>query len=162
MPRTVNLPRYLGLAAILGGVMLAEPGPATAQDDSAIGARDTVITAVGTFEIGEIAIGDRFPPDCENPGSVDCQLAREGYQVLVIWLEPGGGADHATIAKRLGEVNLFEVYANVRLVAADGVETESSSFGMMNDRFFVAFTPEVKGGVYELRWPGNAPVKLAE
>jgi PBP1b-binding outer membrane lipoprotein LpoB len=42
-----------------------------------------VITPAGKFDIVEVEISDRFPPNCTSstPG---CQQAKSGYRVLVI------------------------------------------------------------------------------
>ena len=56
-----------------------------------------------------------------------CQPAKEGFQVLVAWLEKKDGSDPGSV-----EGKLFDASKGVSVKAEDGSQTDSFSAGLTN------------------------------
>ena len=86
-----------------------------------------------------------------------CQPAKEGFQVLVVWLEKKDGSDPGSV-----EGKLFDASKGVPVKAEDGSQTDSFSAGLTNGKLFVAFTPPVSARNFTLPWPDNSPIELGK
>ena len=113
-----------------------------------------VSTSLGRFAIAKVELADRFPPDCEGPPSPMCEHAKQGYQVLIVWLEPQEGQKTAEVASKLADAS-----KGVEVVAEDGSRTKCCVWGgMLDGKLLLAFTPEASDKKFGLVWPGNAAV----
>lgn len=150
-----------GVISALVAIAVAPPvfGQPAVQSRDAAAASTAITTVLGKFGIGSVDVGDRFPPGCDNPGVPDCERVKEGYQVVVVWLEAQDGQDLPSLMRN---ANILDMSASVVVVADDGTRTERFSFGMREGNVFVAFTPKTTEKNFKLFWPGNPEIALAK
>ena len=129
--------------------------PATTPEPASAPAGETSIeTPIGTFVITGVDLAERFPPDCD-PSSPMCDQAKEGYQILAVWLDRADGGDPSEIG-----LDIFKHSEEVYAVAGDGSRMKRIGGGLMEGRLFVFFTPAASARDFTLYWPGNPAIEL--
>ncbi len=131
--------------------------------ESGTPSRPSIQTAAGTLVVTDVQISDKFPPDCSS--TPDCLEARDGYQIVIVWLEkPGGGSVGDISDKLFGEaVNyLGEKDSQAYLTSGGGDRCGFASIRIFEDKFGLAFgSPQGVHG-FTLTWPGNDPLQIGE
>lgn len=111
-------------------------------------------TPAGPFEIEEVQLTDRFPPDCVSGSVGGCSVAKSGYQVLIVWVAPPeefeGNLKQAMTAEK--------PYVSLE----DGSQLDFAISGIASQRYFLAFTPPSSETNFTLHWPDNPPIELEQ
>ncbi|MBN1979477.1 MAG: hypothetical protein JW918_18930 [Anaerolineae bacterium] len=121
-------------------------------------------TSAGTLIIAKVELADSFPPGCSSGPT--CSHAKEGYQVLILWLERPDGGDIREISDELfGETLPYLTSdSGAYVTASDG---SKGRLGIThidddNNRFALVFGATDSGRDFTLTWPGNPPIDLGK
>jgi hypothetical protein len=127
-------------------------------------AQPQIETSASTLVIAEVELANRFPPGCSFGPT--CNQAKEGYQVLIVWLERPDGEDIREISDELFGETLPYLTSDSKayVTASDG---SKGGLGIThvdddNNRFALVFGATDSGRDFTLTWPGNPPIDLGK
>jgi hypothetical protein len=115
----------------------------------------TIQTLVGTLDIADVQLVDRWPPFCPPP---PCPvMVAPGKQLLAISLAKPDQSNFSD--DELGQV--FGESVGAHVTAADGSDWGvSPDAGWWSGMIHVSFEVPATAHGFKLLWPGNAPVDL--
>ncbi len=150
-----NQPPFNVLLGLLGSEVRnppanQEPEP---EPEQPIG---TINTSVGVLHITGYDISNRFPPNCDT-SSPPCSFAKDGFQVLIVWLDRADGGSIVDLGS-----TIFDASEGAYVIGSDGSRSDRFTGGIMQGRGFVGFSPLVNTQPYQFIWPGNEPVILGQ
>lgn len=121
-------------------------------------------TKAGPVLIERAELLERFPVGCSTTNPA-CNAARDGYQLLVLWLRrPGGGKIGEISADLFGEViNYLRAGSHgVYVTTADGSEARLAAAQFSEGEFVLIFgLPQGAPGSLKLTWPGNRQLDIS-
>lgn len=121
-------------------------------------------TKAGPVLIERAELLERFPISCSTTNPA-CNAARDGYQLLVLWLRrPGGGKIGEISADLFGEVinYLPEGAHDAYVTTADGSEAGLAAVHLPEGEFVLIFgLPQGAPGSLKLTWPGNRQLDIS-
>jgi len=121
-------------------------------------------TKAGPVLIERAELLERFPAGCSTSNPA-CNAAKEGYQLLVLWLaRPGGGKMSEISANLFGEViNYLPASSHdVYVTTADGSEAGLAAAQFPEGEFVLIFgLPQGATGSLQLTWPGNRQLDIS-
>jgi hypothetical protein len=114
-----------------------------------------VDTSFGHMILSEADWSDTYPQDCmmENEGM--CWAPEEGYQVLMLWVEPPQGWDEGLVRN-----GLFDTCNEAVIRASNDEEFRGVSGGIFEDRFYLVFYIADGAHGLELTWFGSEPIRI--
>ena len=156
--------RLLKRTIILAVVTLATASLACNLTGSpASQSRPELETAAGTMVIAEVELASRFPPGCSSGPT--CKGARNGHQILIVWLErPDGGSIGEVSGKLFGEtLSLLNDDSEAYVTASDGSQAGLAIAHVSDDdRFALVFAPLDSAHGFQLTWPDNPTIDLGK
>ena len=121
-------------------------------------------TKAGPVLIERAELLNRFPAGCSTANPA-CNAAKEGYQLLVLWLARPGGSEMNEISGDLfGEViNYLPAGSHdVYVTTADGSEAGLAAAQFPEGEFVLIFgLPQGAPGSLKLTWPGNRELDIS-
>jgi hypothetical protein len=138
---------FLMICLTLGALSLAACGAPAA----------TIKTPSGSLVIKDVQFTDSFPPGCSTEPLPlgGCTQAKEGYQVLIVWLERTDGGDPTAIADEI-QSRILETY----VIAGDGFQKNGFAGGLLPSGLAVAFIVPASAQDFKLFWPDNPAIDL--
>jgi len=131
---------------------------------SATQPRPELETSAGTMVIAEVELTDCFPPGCSSGPT--CNQAKEGQQILIVWLERPDGGSVEEISDELfgGMISLLGENSEAYVTASDGSRAGLAIAHVSDDdnRFALVFAPPASAHDFQLSWPDNPTIDLGE
>ena len=121
-------------------------------------------TSAGAIEIVGVESADSFPPGCSSGPA--CSHAKEGYQVLIIWLKRANGGNIREVGDELFSETLPHLTGDeaISVTDADGT-TSSLAITHIDDddnRFALVFAVRDTGRDFTFTWLDNLPIALEQ
>jgi hypothetical protein len=121
-------------------------------------------TSAGTLIIAKVELADSFPPGCSSGPT--CTRVKEGYQLLIVWLERPDGGDIREISDKLfSEARPYLTSDSKAYVTASDGSKGRLAIAQIdgdNNRFALVFGATDSGRDFTLTWPGNPPIDLGK
>ena len=119
-------------------------------------------TSAGTMTIAQVELADSFPPGCSSGPA--CNHAKEGYQVLIVWLERADGGSIREVDDELFGETLPHMTGDAEISVADADGTTSSlaiaHIDDDNDQFALVFAVQDTARDFTFTWLDNPPIEL--
>ncbi len=126
--------------------------------------RPELETAAGTMVIAEIEMASSFPPGCST--GLDCQRAKSGHQILIVWLEKPDGGSISDIRDALfvEALPLLNDDSEAYVTGSDGSQAGLAIAHVSDDgnRFALVFVPPDSAHDFQLTWPDNQTIDLGQ
>lgn len=121
-------------------------------------------TSAGTMTVAAVELADSFPPGCSSGPT--CNRAKEGYRILVVWLERADGGSIREVADQLFGETLTHLTGDGEICVTD-VDDNTSSLAITHvddddNRFALVFAVRDTAQGFTLAWLDNPPIELGK
>jgi hypothetical protein len=112
--------------------------------------------------IARVELADSFPPGCSSGPA--CNRAKEGYQILIVWLERADGGSIREVDDELFGETLPHLTGDgeINVIDADGT-TSSLAITHIDDddnRFALVFAVQDTARDFTFTWLDNPPIEM--